>query len=128
MLYCCVWIAGSLTDAKKGFEKQRIPELCVRFYAAEIATGLMHMHQMGFLHKDLKPDNVVLMSNGHIKLVDLGGVVDRHAKRLKPSVERERAPSLLKDFSVEAVESLESVDSEDFSRPSDTKNFIGTPG
>jgi serine/threonine protein kinase len=48
----------------------------VRFYAAEIVLTLAHIHRMGMIYRDLKPANVLLCADGHIKLVDMGGVVD----------------------------------------------------
>ena len=54
----------------------QMPEDHVRFYSAEIILALGHMHGMGMIYRDLKPQNVILNADGHIKLVDLGGVVD----------------------------------------------------
>lgn len=45
----------------------------VRFYSAEILLALFHMHRLGMIYRDLKPANVILNHDGHIKLVDLGG-------------------------------------------------------
>jgi len=47
---------------------------CCRFYLAEMAAGLSDLHQLGFVHRDLKPDNVLITRSGHIKLVDFGSV------------------------------------------------------
>jgi serine/threonine protein kinase len=43
-----------------------------RFYLAEIAAGLHDLHQLGFVHRDVKPENVLIARSGHIKLVDFG--------------------------------------------------------
>lgn len=43
-----------------------------RFYMAEVALAIKSVHDINYLHRDLKPDNVLLDANGHIKLSDFG--------------------------------------------------------
>lgn len=54
----------------------------VRFYCAEIVLALNHIHRLGLIYRDLKPQNVLLNAEGHTQLTDLGGVIDIGGKVL----------------------------------------------
>ncbi|KAH6914884.1 AGC/NDR protein kinase [Coprinopsis sp. MPI-PUGE-AT-0042] len=43
-----------------------------RFYMAECVLAIEAVHRMGFIHRDIKPDNILIDKNGHIKLSDFG--------------------------------------------------------
>merc|ERR1712110_1321087 len=49
-----------------------LPEESAQFYVAEISLALESIHQLGFIHRDIKPDNILLDSRGHVKLADFG--------------------------------------------------------
>lgn len=53
-------------------EKNILPENVVKYYIAECIMALEELHRRGFIHRDLKPDNLLLDSNGHIMLADFG--------------------------------------------------------
>ncbi|CEP14693.1 hypothetical protein [Parasitella parasitica] len=47
-------------------------EPVTRFYIAEIVLALEAIHNLGFIHRDIKPDNILIDKDGHIKLSDFG--------------------------------------------------------
>ncbi|XP_034112378.1 serine/threonine-protein kinase greatwall isoform X2 [Drosophila albomicans] len=47
-------------------------EATARFYVAEIVMALQYLHQHGIVHRDIKPDNMLLSATGHVKLTDFG--------------------------------------------------------
>merc|ERR1740123_1701446 len=54
-----------------------------RFYTAELVLALAHVHALGVVYRDLKPENVLLDARGHVRLTDFGlskGGVTLHAK------------------------------------------------
>jgi len=64
-------------DLKQHLQNQvRFPEPRVRFYSAEILLALDHLHSLGIVYRDLKPQNVVLDDDGHAVLTDLGLATD----------------------------------------------------
>ncbi|KAK2508619.1 hypothetical protein MC885_000604 [Smutsia gigantea] len=52
-----------------------VPEKWARFYTAEVVLALDAIHSMGFIHRDVKPDNMLLDKSGHLKLADFGTCV-----------------------------------------------------
>ncbi|XP_016429985.1 rho-associated protein kinase 2 isoform X4 [Sinocyclocheilus rhinocerous] len=49
-----------------------VPEKWAKFYTAEVVLALDAIHSMGFIHRDIKPDNMLLDRYGHLKLADFG--------------------------------------------------------
>jgi hypothetical protein len=74
--------AGDLQKALNKSAEERLEEDRVRFYVAEMVLALSYLHQMGLMYRDLKPNNVLLNDDGHIQLVDLGGVADESGATL----------------------------------------------
>ncbi|XP_078593886.1 serine/threonine-protein kinase MRCK alpha-like isoform X19 [Branchiostoma floridae x Branchiostoma japonicum] len=62
---------GDLLTLLSKFE-DRLPEDMARFYVAEMILAVDSIHRLGYVHRDIKPDNVLLDVNGHIRLADFG--------------------------------------------------------
>ena len=51
---------------------QRFPDPVAKFYSAEVALALNHLHTLNIIYRDLKPENILLNIDGHIKVADFG--------------------------------------------------------
>nr|XP_025878158.1 3-phosphoinositide-dependent protein kinase 1 isoform X2 [Oryza sativa Japonica Group] len=73
--------------------KGRLSEDEARFYAAEIVDILEYLHSLGLIHRDVKPENLLLTSDGHIKIADFGSVKPTKDTPIKvlPNSTNERA-------------------------------------
>lgn len=60
--------------------KGTLPESAIVFYIAELVLALEDLHDMGYAHRDIKPDNVLLDRCGHLKLVDFGSAAKINSK------------------------------------------------
>lgn len=53
-------------------KSQRFPNPVAKFYAAEVALALDYLHGQQIIYRDLKPENLLIAADGHIKITDFG--------------------------------------------------------
>ena len=63
---------GDLHHIMRRLPNRRFPESATKSLFVDILTGLMDLHRLGFLYRDMKLANVVVTAGGHAKLVDFG--------------------------------------------------------
>jgi len=56
-----------------------------RFYMAEVLLALEELHNLNFIHRDVKPGNILIYLNGHVKLVDFGSCISVSENQLVSS-------------------------------------------
>lgn len=63
-------------------KKTRFPEDIAKFYACQILSGLVYLHSLNIMYRDMKPENILLDENGNACLADFGisKVLDSHEK------------------------------------------------
>ncbi|KFQ39119.1 Myosin-IIIa, partial [Mesitornis unicolor] len=76
---------GSVTDLVKGFLKrgERMNELIIAYILREALMGLQHLHDNKTIHRDIKGNNILLTTEGGVKLVDFGVSAQLTSTRLR---------------------------------------------
>lgn len=57
---------------KHFLKKRRFQEEEAKFYAAQIALAIGHLHKQNILHRDLKLENIMINGDGYVKVIDFG--------------------------------------------------------
>ncbi|XP_034034693.1 myotonin-protein kinase isoform X2 [Thalassophryne amazonica] len=65
------YVGGDLLTLLSKFG-DRLPEDMAQFYLAEMVMAIDSVHRLGYVHRDIKPDNILLTGDGHIRLGDFG--------------------------------------------------------
>lgn len=68
---------GDLLTLLSKFE-DRLPEEMTKFYISEMILAIDSVHKLNYIHRDIKPDNIVLDAQGHIRLADFGSCLRMH--------------------------------------------------
>ena len=61
-------------DLRFHISRKAFTDEAVRFWMAELGCALRYIHSQGIVHRDVKPDNILLDSEGHVHLADFVSV------------------------------------------------------
>ncbi|XP_010913136.3 serine/threonine-protein kinase UCN-like [Elaeis guineensis] len=61
---------GDLNALRYSLSDRIFSPAAIRFYLSEIVSALAHLHSLGIVYRDLKPENVLLQASGHVTLTD----------------------------------------------------------
>ncbi|TBU33457.1 kinase-like protein [Dichomitus squalens] len=85
----CFFVLDLMLGGDLRFHLERlryIPENVVRFWTAELSSALEYLHKQRIIHRDMKPDNILLDAMGHAHITDFNVAIHYSERRLHTSV------------------------------------------
>lgn len=85
----CFFVLDLMLGGDLRFHLERLgamDEGTVRFYTAELSSALAFLHEKRIIHRDVKPDNILLDSEGHVHITDFNIAVHYSDRRLLTGV------------------------------------------
>jgi len=74
---------GCLTDILEEYESVQLTELQIAYICKQTLSGLEYIHSLSRIHRDIKSDNILLNTNGAIKIADFGYAAQLTSEKLK---------------------------------------------
>ncbi|PAA55257.1 hypothetical protein BOX15_Mlig011735g1 [Macrostomum lignano] len=107
-------------------KRDTLTEEEAQFYVAETLLALNSIHSLGFIHRDVKPDNLLLDHRGHLKLSDFGlctGLKKSHRTDFYKNLSKAEPA----DFAWNAMDSRRKAESWKSKRRQLAYSTVGTP-
>ncbi|KAH0451676.1 hypothetical protein IEQ34_018975 [Dendrobium chrysotoxum] len=85
---------GDLNTVRRCQTEKMFSLEMIHFYAVEMVIALTHLHNLGIIYRDLKPENVLIQENGHIMLIDFDLSTKLPTSRSSPKTPFTRSETL----------------------------------
>jgi len=85
----CFFVLDLMLGGDLRFHLERtggISEEIMRFWVAELACGLEYLHRKRIIHRDVKPDNILISATGHAHLTDFNVAIHYSERRMHTSI------------------------------------------
>ena len=98
------------------FRKDKLKEKQARWYVAEMILCVEETHRSRWIHRDIKPDNFLISSSGHLKVSDFGLAFDGHWAHDQKYYKNTRA-SLMEKLGIKVKGDLEDQEEDERKKP-----------